>query len=131
VFVALVSKEEQEVQNNEWLEDCCIRLLCVLALDRFGDFVGDQVVAIVRETCAQVLGTLVTHMSKPSICTAFDMLLQLQSASKWEARHGSLLGLKYVIAVRKDLVDEILPKALVSIVRGLVFKCSNSCFTLN
>ena len=29
--------------NAIWLEDCVIRLMCVLALDRFGDFVGDQV----------------------------------------------------------------------------------------
>lgn len=29
--------------NLQWLEDCTIRLLCVLALDRFGDFTSDQV----------------------------------------------------------------------------------------
>jgi hypothetical protein len=29
--------------NASWLEDCAIHLLCVLALDRFGDFVSDQV----------------------------------------------------------------------------------------
>lgn len=29
--------------NAGWLEDCAIHLLCVLALDRFGDFVSDQV----------------------------------------------------------------------------------------
>lgn len=29
--------------NAAWLEDCVVRLLCVLALDRFGDFVSDQV----------------------------------------------------------------------------------------
>jgi len=29
--------------NSRWLEDCSIRLLCVLALDRFGDFTSDQV----------------------------------------------------------------------------------------
>ena len=29
--------------NLQWLEDCAIRLLCVLALDRFGDFTSDQV----------------------------------------------------------------------------------------
>lgn len=28
--------------NAAWLEDCVVRLLCVLALDRFGDFVSDQ-----------------------------------------------------------------------------------------
>jgi len=27
-----------------WLEDLSVRLLCVLALDRFGDFVSDEVV---------------------------------------------------------------------------------------
>lgn len=29
--------------NATWLEDCVIRMMCVLALDRFGDFVADQV----------------------------------------------------------------------------------------
>ncbi len=29
--------------NQAWLEDCALRLLCTLALDRFGDFVSDQV----------------------------------------------------------------------------------------
>jgi hypothetical protein len=29
--------------NKAWLEECVIHLLCVLALDRFGDYVSDQV----------------------------------------------------------------------------------------
>jgi hypothetical protein len=29
--------------NEAWLEECVIHLLCVLALDRFGDYVSDQV----------------------------------------------------------------------------------------
>ena len=29
--------------NTAWLEDCSARLLCVLALDRFGDYVSDKV----------------------------------------------------------------------------------------
>lgn len=47
-----------ETHNQAWLEDVGLRLLCVLALDHFGDFLGDQVVAPVRETCAQALGIL-------------------------------------------------------------------------
>lgn len=43
-----------EELHQLWLED--VSLVCVLALDRFGDFVSDQVVAPVRETCSQVLG---------------------------------------------------------------------------
>lgn len=45
-----------EELHQLWLEDVSLRLVCVLALDRFGDFVSDQVVAPVRETCSQVLG---------------------------------------------------------------------------
>jgi TATA-binding protein-associated factor len=37
------SKEELEAQNTAFLDDCAIRLLCVFALDRFCDFVSDQV----------------------------------------------------------------------------------------
>jgi len=44
--------------HSSWLEDIVLRIVCVLALDRFGDFVSDQVVAPVRETCAQTLGKL-------------------------------------------------------------------------
>ena len=29
--------------NASWVEDCAIHLVCVLALDRFGDFLSDQV----------------------------------------------------------------------------------------
>jgi hypothetical protein len=32
--------------NAAWLEDCAIRLMCVLALDRFGDYVSDQARAL-------------------------------------------------------------------------------------
>ena len=31
------------VEHNKWLEDVALRLVCVLALDRFGDFVSDEV----------------------------------------------------------------------------------------
>jgi hypothetical protein len=34
------SRTEEEALH--WQEDLSIRLLCVLALDRFGDFVSDQ-----------------------------------------------------------------------------------------
>lgn len=52
-----------EENHQLWLEDLSLRLLCVLALDRFGDFISDQVVAPVRETCAQCLGILIFHFN--------------------------------------------------------------------
>jgi len=112
--------DRQAEQNRRWLEDCTIRLLCVFALDRFGDYVGDQVVAPVRETCAQTLGTVLASMPTESVLRAFDVLLLLLQQQKWEIRHGGLLGLKYLIAVRKDLVQLLLPRALPSIIQGYV-----------
>lgn len=53
-----------ETHHQAWLEDVGLRLLCVLALDHFGDFLGDQVVAPVRETCAQALGISFLNKSK-------------------------------------------------------------------
>ena len=40
--------------NRHWVEDCLVLLLCVLALDRFGDYGSDQVTAPVsmRGRCA-------------------------------------------------------------------------------
>lgn len=49
---------QMEMFHQHRLEDIALRLLCVLGLDRFGDFVTDQVTAPVRETCAQALGKL-------------------------------------------------------------------------
>lgn len=33
----------QTYENALWLEDLSVRLICVMALDRFGDFVSDEV----------------------------------------------------------------------------------------
>ena len=32
-----------DINNECWLEDMALRLICVLLLDRFGDFVSDEV----------------------------------------------------------------------------------------
>lgn len=111
---------EQNTQNRMWLQDCCIRFLCIFALDRFGDYVsGDQVVVPVRETCAQAFGAIASFMEREDILLAYDVLLRFQKCDKWEVRHGSLLGLKYLIAVRKDLIDIILPSVIESVIQGL------------
>ena len=34
---------QQDGLNQAWLEDMALRFLCVLSLDRFGDFVSDEV----------------------------------------------------------------------------------------
>lgn len=95
--------------HESWLIDIALRLVCVLTLDRFGDFVFDQVVAPVRETSAQVLGSVVNLMQKLSVENILKVLLQLLDQKDWETRHGGLLGIKYIFAVRQDLLGDLLP----------------------
>ncbi|KAM4703865.1 TATA-binding protein-associated factor 172 [Rhinophrynus dorsalis] len=111
--------EEMEQQHQEWLEDLVIRLLCVFALDRFGDFVSDEVVAPVRETCAQTLGVVLKHMDESGVHKTVKILLKLLTQEQWEVRHGGLLGIKYALAIRQDLIKTLLPKALPAIIEGL------------
>lgn len=108
-----------EEYHQIWLEDMAIRLLCVLALDRFGDFVSDAVVAPVRETCAQSLCAILKLMTDNRCNGALKILLQLLNHDEWEARHGGLLGLKYLLAVRDDMIDQLLPEAFPYILKGL------------
>ncbi|KAH8359116.1 hypothetical protein KR093_004461, partial [Drosophila rubida] len=115
------SAEQMHEAHSRWLEDAALRLLCVLCLDRFGDFVSDQVVAPVRETCAQVLGTLVKAIDESKVHRIVDILLQLiRHKNEWEVRHGGLLGLKYVFVVREELLPIYLPKSIADILPGLL-----------
>ncbi|XP_015784868.1 TATA-binding protein-associated factor 172 [Tetranychus urticae] len=108
-------KSQMDALNQLWLEDLALRLICVLALDKFGDFVSDQVVAPVRETAAQTLGSIFNIMSKDNVFSTVKILLQLLVRPEWETRHGGLLGLKYLLAIRSDLTFELLPKVFDSI----------------
>lgn len=115
-----VSVEENARAHEEWCNHLAAKLLCVFVLDRFGDFVSDQVVAPVRETVSQTLASLLLHMPLRSVVHVHSILLQmirqdfpLPSKAKtgkvdernhvWEVRHAGLLGIKYEVAVRSDL----------------------------
>lgn len=60
-----------------------------------------QVVAPVRETCAQTLGVALRHMNESGVSMTVDVLLKLLKEDQWEVRHGGLLGIKYALAVRQ------------------------------
>ncbi|XP_065212027.1 TATA-binding protein-associated factor 172 isoform X2 [Planococcus citri] len=107
-----VDEDENRALNEHqsWLEDLTLHLLCVIALDRFGDFISDQVIAPVRETCAQCLGIVCNLMDRDRILQVVNILMYLLEVSEWEVRHGALLGIKYLLAVREDLQDDILCK---------------------
>ncbi|KZV19791.1 hypothetical protein F511_18790 [Dorcoceras hygrometricum] len=107
------------LRNCEFLQDCAIRFLCVLALDRFGDYISDQVVAPVRETCAQALGAVLKYMHPTLVQETLNVLLQMQRRPEWEIRHGSLLGTKYLVAVRQEMLHDLLGPVLPACKTGL------------
>ena len=106
------------------LLDLARSLLSLLAMDRFGDFVGDTVIAPVRETAAQALGVLLKYLDHGAVSEVHDTLMVMikQDWAKrgkavdglgrgekfaWEVRHAGLLGVKYEVAVRGDLLGSV------------------------
>ena len=87
-------------RSKLWLTEAAKLLLCVVANDRFGDFLSDEVVAPVRETSAMALGAAV-KLLHPEICFhIIDILLSLLDQSEWQTRHGSILAIKYFLIAK-------------------------------
>jgi len=106
-------------RNAGWLEDAAVRLLCVLSLDRFGDYVGDGVVAPVRETGAQALGAGLLPLPPKAVEAVVGAILVLLRRPEWEVRHSALLALRYVLAARDALAPILLPAAVPAATRAL------------
>ncbi|KZT44191.1 hypothetical protein SISSUDRAFT_1068609 [Sistotremastrum suecicum HHB10207 ss-3] len=107
------TKAENSWAHEQWCNDLAGKILCVLVLDRFCDFSRDQSVSPVRETMAQTLASLLIHMPRRAILHVHDVLLQMitQDTKRspgqqyvWQVRHAGMLGLKYEVAVRQDLI---------------------------
>lgn len=62
---------------------------------------SSQVVAPVRETCAQTLGVALAQMKAERALGVAKVLGLLARHAQWEARHGALLGFKYLLAARQ------------------------------
>lgn len=58
-------------------------------------------VAPVRETCAQSLGTVIYHMTNDRMTACLSVILQLTAQTQWEVRHGGLLAVKYLTAAKQ------------------------------
>ncbi|OXV10057.1 hypothetical protein Egran_02181 [Elaphomyces granulatus] len=123
------SRVENNVLNRRWLEDLACRLLCVFILDRFGDYISDNVVAPIRETVGQTLGAVLSHLPSRSVISIYRILhriimqtdLDLQRPI-WEVCHGGMIGLRYLVAVRKDLLvgdPKLMDGVLEAVMKGL------------
>ena len=101
---------------HQWLEECAVRCLCVLALDRYADFASEQTVIPIRELSAQCF-TLILQMLPQAeqrkgveICTQMvtvttdaDQRSNLTDHDhRWHIIHAGLLGIKYVLSLRQQ-----------------------------
>lgn len=123
------SFEANQLSHQRWCDDASIKLLCVFALDRLGDFVFDHVVAPVRETVSQTLASLFPFMPSSSVRSIHQVLLQMiwqdetsegaephsdtslgarrgNKGYAWEVRHAGFLGLRFQVTVRADMLLE-------------------------
>ncbi|XP_059079970.1 LOW QUALITY PROTEIN: TATA-binding protein-associated factor 172-like [Tigriopus californicus] len=118
------SAVENANAHRAWLAQISLRLITVMAKDRFGDFVSDQVVAPVRESSAQALAEAVTLMTPSDVSQVVRVILQLLANPDWQCRHGGLLGVSWL----NDSVDDVVGVAaasLIPVVRELILKYQN------
>jgi len=123
------SREENDALNQKWLDDMACRLCCVLMLDRFTDYSSDTSVAPIRETIGQSLGSVLKHLPSSSVYSTFKILYRMvmQEDLKlerpvWSVCHGGMIGLRYVVAVRKDLLlqdSDMIDGIIKTVMKGL------------
>ncbi|KAF3354983.1 hypothetical protein VDGD_06559 [Verticillium dahliae] len=122
------SRQENDKLNKAWLDDLACRLASVLMLDRFTDYSSDMSVAPIRESIGQTMGAVLRHV--PPECVhdiykvLFRMVMQtdLSVGKVWAVCHGGMVGLRYVVAVRKDLLledGEMIDGVISAVMKGL------------
>ncbi|KAJ2965859.1 hypothetical protein NQ176_g10419 [Zarea fungicola] len=123
------SRAENDAINKKWLDDLACRLCFVLMLDRFTDYSSDTSVAPIRETIGQTLGAVLKHVPPESVYDTYRILhcMVLQQNLKmdrpvWAVCHGGMVGLRYVVAVRKDLLlqhNDMIDGVIAAVMKGL------------
>ncbi|KAI1212328.1 uncharacterized protein F4807DRAFT_366827 [Annulohypoxylon truncatum] len=123
------SRAENDALNRKWLDDMACRLCCVLMLDRFTDYASDTSVAPIRETVGQTLGSFLKHVPPQSVYNIYRILLRMVMQQDldldrpvWPVCHGGMVGLRYVVAVRKDLLlqhNDMIDGIVEAVMKGL------------
>ncbi|KAK9419232.1 hypothetical protein SUNI508_01209 [Seiridium unicorne] len=124
------SRVENDMLNQRWLNDMACRLCCVLMLDRFTDYASDTSVAPIRETVGQTLGSFLKHVPPESVYSIYRILYRMVMQQEdlgldrqiWSVCHGGMVGLRYVVAVRKDLLlqhNELIDGISQAVMKGL------------
>ncbi|KAJ6232251.1 tata-binding protein-associated factor [Anaeramoeba flamelloides] len=107
--------------NEKFFEDIIIRILSMLCLDQFSDFVSDQAILPVRETCAQALAAVlrVSNCEK-LIQNSIQALNEMMNHENWSIRYTGMISFKYLVVAKKDLIiKNWIPNVIKIVCRGL------------
>ncbi|KAH9873083.1 hypothetical protein J1614_005480 [Plenodomus biglobosus] len=127
------SRSENDKLNQQWLNDLACRLILVFVLDRLTDFTGDNAIVPIRETAGQALGSLLQYMTRDNVFATFLVLNRLifqhelplvqdHKGLPWTLCQGGMIGLRYLVAVRNDLLLEdgtLMDGVLAAVIKGL------------
>ncbi|KAI9166802.1 TBP associated factor [Paramyrothecium foliicola] len=123
------TRAENDALSRKWLDDLACRLCCVLMLDRFTDYSSDTSVAPIRETIGQSLGSALKHVPAESVYEIYRVLYRMVMQQDlnlerpiWAVCHGGMVGLRYVVAVRKDLLlkdGDMIDGVISAVMKGL------------
>ncbi|RDW71198.1 putative MOT1-transcriptional accessory protein [Coleophoma cylindrospora] len=123
------SRSENDLLNTRWLDDLACRICCVLMLDRFGDYVSDSVVAPIRESVGMTLGVLLSHLPANTVYSVqrilYRMVMQKDlgiDKPAWTVCHGGMIGLRYLVSVRNDLLlkdSDLIDQVIDAVMKGL------------
>ena len=78
--VTAAEGEAAAAANLGWLEDCIVRIVCVLALDRFADFVSDQASASHPPLPLLFQLAAVLSMTRAASAASVSMLIRISAA---------------------------------------------------
>ncbi|KAL1837909.1 hypothetical protein VTJ49DRAFT_3255 [Mycothermus thermophilus] len=122
-------RPENDRLNRQWLDDLACRLSCVLMLDKFTDYSSDTSVAPIRESVGQTLGAVLRHIPAESVHAIYRLLYRMVMQEDlhlehnvWAVCHGGMVGLRYVVAVRKDLLlqdSDMIDGVIRAVMKGL------------
>ena len=104
-----------------WIKDILCRTLCLLTLDRFGDYTSPhKTIHPVRESAGQLLAFLGTLCDKSEVSKVVSALAWMRTASIWEVRHGSCVGFKYLKLTLPDLLGVCRPTLTSDVIASLL-----------
>ncbi|KAL3419591.1 SNF2 family domain-containing protein [Phlyctema vagabunda] len=124
------TRAQNDLLNRRWLDDLACRICSVLMLDRFGDYVSDSVVAPIRESVGMTLGVLLSHLPATTVYSVQRILyrmvmqedLDIDNKNMWTVCHGGMIGLRYLVSVRNDLLlkdNDLIDQVIRAVMKGL------------